>query len=238
MKPLNLEQTLALADYERVREVLRPLFIDEKDRRRLTVGDHLTVLFENTRTVWYQVHEMIRSERMTTREAIQHELATYNELIPRSGELSATVLIQYTDAAHRDIELRKLIGFERHLWIVAGDRRELAHFDPGRWTPRASARFSSSASRSACAPRWLRSRAPASSRSKVIILSYPGAVWFQRLWRAPCLKTSSSIAVDPKGALRRSLWARRAAKRRVDRAVWSDLRGRWGCSSWNLKSAA
>jgi hypothetical protein len=129
LKPLHFEQTLALADYERVREVLRPLLIAEKDRRRLTVGDHLTVLFENTRTVWYQVQEMIRSERMTTREAIQHELDTYNELIPRSGELSATLLIQYADAGQRDNQLRKLLGFERHLWIVAGDRRELAHFD-------------------------------------------------------------------------------------------------------------
>jgi hypothetical protein len=87
------------------------------------------VLFENTRTIWYQVHEMIRSERMTTGEAIQHELDTYNELIPHPGELSATLLIQYADAAQRDVELCKLLGFECHLWIVAGDRRELAHFD-------------------------------------------------------------------------------------------------------------
>ena len=129
MKPLHFEQTLSLGDYERVRDVLRPLFIAEKDRRRLTVGDHLTLLFENTQTVWYQVHEMIRSERMSAREAIQHELDTYNELIASSGELSATLLIQYPDAAQRDNELRKLIGFARHFWIVAGDHRELAHFD-------------------------------------------------------------------------------------------------------------
>jgi hypothetical protein len=129
LKPLHFEQTLSLADYERVRDLLRPLFIAEKDRRRLSVGDHLTLLFENTRTVWYQVHEMIRSERMSAREAVQHELDTYNELIPPSGELSATLLIQYPDAAQRDIELRKLLGLERHFWIVAGDRRELAHFD-------------------------------------------------------------------------------------------------------------
>ena len=50
-------------------------------------------------------------------------------MIPRPGKLSATGLIQYTDAAQRDLELRKLVGLERHLWMVAGDRRELARFD-------------------------------------------------------------------------------------------------------------
>lgn len=129
MKPIRLEETLTLADYDRVRGRLRPLFIHEKERRRLAMGAHLTLLFENAQTVWYQVQEMIRTERMESREAIQHELDTYNELLPGAGTLSATMMIEYPEAVERDAALRRLVGFERHLWIVLGERRERAIFD-------------------------------------------------------------------------------------------------------------
>src|SRR4029077_13698028 len=120
---------LALADYERVRAILRPLFIHEKERRRLAVGSHLTFIFENTQTERYQVEEMIRSEKMTDGAAIQHEIDTYNELIPGPGELLATLLIEYPDAGEREAALRRLVGLERHLWLVAGAKKIPASFD-------------------------------------------------------------------------------------------------------------
>lgn len=129
MKPITFEETLSLADYERVRARLRPLFIHEKERRRLTVGSHLTFIFENAQTVWYQVQEMIRTEKMTARAAVQHELDTYNELIPAPGSLSATLLIEYAESAERDAALRRLVGLERHLWLTLGAARIAASFD-------------------------------------------------------------------------------------------------------------
>ncbi|MDO8432653.1 MAG: DUF3501 family protein [Candidatus Binatus sp.] len=123
MKPIKFDQVLALADYERVRDILRPLLIHAKERRRLHVGTHLTLLFENNQTVWYQIQEMIRTEKMSTREAIQHEIDTYNEILPGAGELVATMLIEYPEARERDSALRRLVGLERHLWLfVAGNR--------------------------------------------------------------------------------------------------------------------
>lgn len=129
MKPIAFEETLALADYDRARDRLRPLFIREKERRRLAVGTHITLIFENAQTVWYQVQEMIHTERMTARHAIQHELDTYNELLPNADSLSATMLIEYSEPAERDAALRRLLGLEQHLWIVIGARRERAIFD-------------------------------------------------------------------------------------------------------------
>jgi hypothetical protein len=129
LKPIALEETLSLADYERVRARLRPLFIHEKERRRLTVGSHLTFIFENAQTVWYQVQEMIRTEKMTAREAVQHEVDTYNELIPAPGSLSATLLIEYAQSAERDAALKRLLGLERHLWLALGPARIAASFD-------------------------------------------------------------------------------------------------------------
>src|ERR1700682_1501568 len=110
MKPITFEQVLALADYERVRDTLRPLLIHAKERRRLHVGSHLTLLFENNQTVWYQIEEMIRTEKMSSRESIQHEIDTYNEIIPGPGELVATMLIEYSEARERDAALQRMVG--------------------------------------------------------------------------------------------------------------------------------
>jgi hypothetical protein len=89
----------------------------------------VTLLFENAQSVWYQVEEMLRVEHMTDPAAIQHEIDTYNALVPGGGELSATLLIEYEDEAERDVALRKLLGFEKHLWMRLGERRVQAEFD-------------------------------------------------------------------------------------------------------------
>ena len=128
MKAIVIDQILPYPVWERVRPVLRPLFIYEKDRRRLRVGEHLTFLFENAQSVWYQVEEMLRVERLAGDDAVAHELETYNELMPREDELSTTMLIEYEDAAERDAALKKLVGLERHVHLVAGDRRVAATF--------------------------------------------------------------------------------------------------------------
>jgi hypothetical protein len=129
MKPVTLKEILPFEQYEILRPRLRPLFIAEKARRRLAVGEHLTLLFENGQTVWYQIEEMIRTERISEEAAIRHEIDTYNELLPRPGELSATMLVEYSDVNQRDAALRELIGLERHVWIWLDSRRENVRFD-------------------------------------------------------------------------------------------------------------
>jgi hypothetical protein len=135
MKKIRQEDILGFEQWERVRNILRPIFIREKRRRRLGVGSHLTFLFENTATLWYQVAEMIRSERMTDAAAIQHEIDTYNELIPDPGEISATLLIEFADAQERDMALRRLVGIEKHLWLKLGDKRVPLTFDDRQMSP-------------------------------------------------------------------------------------------------------
>lgn len=128
MKAIEMEQLLTFEQWERVRPILRPLFIYEKERRRLQAGEHLTFLFENAQSVWYQIEEMLRVERISGAEATQHELDTYNELMPREDELSTTLLVEYPNAAERDQALRDLVGLERHVHLEAGDRKITAAF--------------------------------------------------------------------------------------------------------------
>jgi hypothetical protein len=135
MNPVKIEEILSAADYERIRDIIRPMVIREKSRRRLAVGSHLTLLFENRQTVWYQIQEMVRTEKLADESAIAHEVETYNELIPRAGELTATMLVEYAEPQERDAALRRLVGLERHLKIKFGDRIASAIFDDRQVSP-------------------------------------------------------------------------------------------------------
>ncbi len=135
MKPITPLEVLPVTIYDRVRPLLRPLCIAEKARRRLAVGPHLTLMFENRQTVWYQIQEILHTERIFEDPAIDAEVETYNELIPHPGELFATLLVEYADPAERDVELARLVGLERHLWVILDERRVGARFDERQMSP-------------------------------------------------------------------------------------------------------
>lgn len=113
MRPVERHELLELAAYEAVRERLRAEVLAVKQPRRVALGANMSLLFENRDTVRYQVQEMLRVERITGETEIGHELATYNELLAGDGELSATLLIEYAEAAERDVKLRALVGLEQ-----------------------------------------------------------------------------------------------------------------------------
>jgi hypothetical protein len=129
VRPIDLSEIKHLDDYEILRPAWRPQMMALKDRRRIRVGGHLTLLFENRETVLYQIQEMMRIEKMRNLKEIAHEVETYNELIPGPGELSASLLIEYETPAERDLWLRALLGLEQHLWLEAAGRRSPARFD-------------------------------------------------------------------------------------------------------------
>jgi hypothetical protein len=129
VKSVTLKEILPVDQYEILRPRLRPLIIADKERHRLALGGNITLLFENGQSVWYQIQEMVRTERLTAEDAIRHEIDTYNELLPRSGELAATMLIEYAEPEERDIKLRELVGLEKHLWVRINERREKGRFD-------------------------------------------------------------------------------------------------------------
>jgi hypothetical protein len=123
MKPIERGEILGLAEYEQVREQFRARVIAQKKRRRVQVGNRITVLFENRDTVLLQIQEMLRTERITRAGAVQHEIDTYNDLLPGPGEVSATLMVEVTDKDERDSFLVAAKGLERHVWLVAGSQR-------------------------------------------------------------------------------------------------------------------
>ncbi len=98
MNQLTRDDLIAPDEYERQREAYRQSIIELKRRRRIGIGDKITVVFENRETLRFQIQEMIRVERIVDSQKVQEELDVYNALLPASGELSATLLIELTDA--------------------------------------------------------------------------------------------------------------------------------------------
>jgi len=123
MKPIERGEILGLAEYETVRDQFRSRIIGEKKRRRVQLGPKASSLFENRDTVLLQIQEMLRTERITRPSAIEHEIETYNALLPGDDELSCTVMIEISDASERDSFLRAAAGFEKHVALVAGSER-------------------------------------------------------------------------------------------------------------------
>ncbi|MDP8998868.1 MAG: DUF3501 family protein [Myxococcota bacterium] len=133
MKSIEPAEILGLADYETVRERFRARIIAEKRHRRVMLGPNASVVVENRDTVLLQIQEMLRTERITRPAAVQHEIDTYNELVPGPDELSCTLMIEIADKAERDAFLQRAKGLENHIWFVVGGLRFAARSSE-RWT--------------------------------------------------------------------------------------------------------
>lgn len=113
---------LPLDAYSRDRKSLRAEIVAVKKDRRVSVGPFATFYFENYRTMWHQVQEMLYIEKGGD-DQIADELRAYNPLIPKGSELVATVMFEIEDAVRRANELLKLGGVERHIFLQVGGAR-------------------------------------------------------------------------------------------------------------------
>ncbi len=125
-RKLSVDDILDLRAYEKIRAEKKAAIIETKRRRRIEMGTVVTVMFESRDTMWYQIHEMLRAERVISDEGVVDELRAYNPLIPEAGQLCATIFIELTsDAAMREW-LPKLVGIERSFRIKLANGREVA----------------------------------------------------------------------------------------------------------------
>ena len=139
MKLLETAEILNLVEYEKIREARRDEIIELKRPRRVQVGRYLTFVFENRDTVWFQIQEMVRAERLVDETKIAEEVDVYNGLLPRAGELSATMLIEIDDSPQIKPVLDKLLGIDTRDYVrmtigphvVVGDF-ETGHSDEER----------------------------------------------------------------------------------------------------------
>jgi hypothetical protein len=137
MPEIELKHILNIAEYEKVREAKREAIIALKRSRRIEVGPNLSLVFENRDTVLFQIHEMVRTERLVDDRKIQDEIDAYRNLLPKPGELSATLFIEIPGIADMSHEkAREAVnwfqGFEDGgIAIEAASARSVAIFEAG-----------------------------------------------------------------------------------------------------------
>jgi len=132
MRKVAIDDIVGLAGYEKIRQDFRRRIIELKQKRRISLGDRVSLVFENRDTVIFQIQEMLRVERISDLDKIRHEIATYNQLIPDSRELSATLFLEIEDQTDLREELVKFQGIEEAISLRIAAHRLPAHFEPGR----------------------------------------------------------------------------------------------------------
>jgi len=130
MGKVTRESLMTLEAYAKARPEFRRKVLEHKKNRKVALGAHVTLLFEDELTVRYQIQEMLRIEKIFEEEGIEHELEAYNPLIPDGRNFKATMLIEYDDVEVRRRELARLKGIEDRLWVqVEGASRVFAIAD-------------------------------------------------------------------------------------------------------------
>src|SRR5271168_1231811 len=98
MRGLSLKDLLPLDEYaSRRRE-----FFEEHGRyldrcRRVRIGPRLTLIFENRKTLWFRVQEVLCIARLTDPALVKQELELYNRLLPVRNCLQAAMRIEVAD---------------------------------------------------------------------------------------------------------------------------------------------
>jgi hypothetical protein len=117
MSKLTRNDLYSLEQYSEMRDDYRKKVMAHKENRRLELGDHILLSFEDRLIMQYQVQEMLKAEKIFDAAGIEEELEAYNPLIPDGSNWKATMLIQYPDVDERQQQLTQLIGIEDLIWV-------------------------------------------------------------------------------------------------------------------------
>ncbi len=117
IQKLTKNSLWTLEHYARVRDKFRKEMIEHKKSRMVSLGENLTLHFEDAQTIKYQVQEILRIEKTFEEEGIVDELEAYNPLIPDGTNFKCTMMIEYSDETVRREKLKSLKGIEDKVWV-------------------------------------------------------------------------------------------------------------------------
>ena len=115
----------SLEQYAEKREGFRAEVLAHKQNRRVQIGEHILLVFEDEKTIRYQIQEMLRIEKVFEAAGIEEELEAYNPLIPDGDNWKCSMLIQYPDVDERRQRLAELLDVENRVWVQVGETEKL-----------------------------------------------------------------------------------------------------------------
>jgi len=125
MAQISRDSLWTLEHYARIRNQFRQEVIAHKRIRQVALGEHITLFFEDEKTIRYQIQEMLRIEKTFEESGIQDELDAYNPLIPDGRNFKCTMMIEYPNPEVRKTELAKLKGVEDRVWVQVEGREKV-----------------------------------------------------------------------------------------------------------------
>ena len=127
---ITRDRLMTLEAYSKIRKTARADAIAHRKLRSVQLGDHITLQFEDEKTILRQIQEMLHIEKIFDEEGIQSEIDAYGPLVPDGSNWKATILIEYPDPHERKRELARLIGVEDRMFVeVEGHARVYAIAD-------------------------------------------------------------------------------------------------------------
>ena len=127
---ITRDNIMTLEAYSKYRKEHKADIMAVRRLRSVTLGEHMTLQFENELTIRYQIQEILRVEKQFEEQGILDEIEAYAPLVPDGSNWKATMMIEYTDVEARKIALTKLIGIEDKTYIeVEGFKRVYAISD-------------------------------------------------------------------------------------------------------------
>ncbi len=90
---LQPHDLLPLQRYRPLRPHVRRAMVAYRKNLAVDLGPHMRVQFEDLRTVWYQVQEVLHSDGVDDAAAVWAALETYAHLMPEPGQCKATVFL-------------------------------------------------------------------------------------------------------------------------------------------------
>ena len=127
---ITRDSLLTLEAYSKIRKSSKPEAIAHRKLRNVPLGEHMTLQFEDERTIRRQIQEMLFIEKIFDEEGIDSEIEAYAPLVPDGSNWKATMLIEYPDPHERKRELARLIGVEDRMFVeVEGHARVYAIAD-------------------------------------------------------------------------------------------------------------
>ena len=114
---ITRDSLMTLEAYAKARHSMRDEVMAQKKLRRVKLGEHILLIFENELLIRYQIQEMLRVEKIFEEDGILHELESYAPLVPDGSNFKVTMQIEYADESERHSMLRRLKGVEDRVWV-------------------------------------------------------------------------------------------------------------------------
>ncbi len=114
---ITRDSLMTLEAYAKARTAMRDEVMAQKKLRRIALGEHILLIFENELLIRYQIQEMLRVEKIFEEDGIQHELESYVPLVPTGSNFKVTMQIEYADEPERRRMLGLLKGVEDRVWV-------------------------------------------------------------------------------------------------------------------------